>query len=608
MRNTGLLKMFLVFLLYTTLVAVGCFFIFRDHVVAVYKVFYPPSMITVTGQIPLEAGQTIVPELSFFYEAGEEWLTAPVSGSGRFEFELAESTLGVLYTNDGGRSCAIPVDSNHRKFWKLDLGRLAMQKSETVSGRVVDLSGEPIAGATVSIVYIHPFIYFGDAFPAASQIEKNPLSAKTSADGVFELSGLSADLPVYLNVTADGFYTNSLLKLALPMTMRNLEIGLERISEPGQAAAPQAAQLRVVDQQNQVVPAVTCVVRSRLNRSWRAPEAFAQGEDGTYRLEWGGAAETALLTAPGFLPYWVNPAALKSGSQQTVVMHPAAALHAQLASNARIGSLVLRRDATSELVHVKHRTQSSRLNRAEIEGLTPGTYHLTLVGDDHTTPFGQRRREMQTLVLKPGDNEFDVSFSADVLEPPASAQDLTVMLRLEGAPKRTVFLPVARNQFGQRVEGQWTPEEHRWRFDGLAPGKWIFVLDPVFSGVYIEKRVHLSDQEDPGEVVLEYKPEKSLSFRATLDGRPLVNMAVAVYHVQKPRIAMQWTGIDGVVVFNNLGQGRYCVIVSDKEEEGAMVRTFVDWDGEQDIALDLAYDGDSPSGVRAAVSKTRLWP
>ncbi len=130
---------------------------------------------------------------------------AETEADGTFSFEIDEALVNmsryerpILAVHHPGRAAAFHHLSPYEDSGDLNI---RLERSESISGRVVDGSGKPVADAGVGVVMVQPYGSFG--IPNGATVPE--LSAVTSSDGSFTIDGLPRGSTVVLDAVADGF-------------------------------------------------------------------------------------------------------------------------------------------------------------------------------------------------------------------------------------------------------------------------------------------------------------------------------------------------------------------------------------------------------------------
>ena len=140
------------------------------------------------------------------------WATLRTDGSGKFSFEGLPAGKYDLHANKSGLGTAIYGAASVRELGDLlTLGdgeihgdiKLRFLRSASISGRVVDSEGEPVAGANVTL--LRPSREFGE------RVLMNQLGASTNDRGEFKISGVQLGQYYLRCIPTGGAFVGSLV-------------------------------------------------------------------------------------------------------------------------------------------------------------------------------------------------------------------------------------------------------------------------------------------------------------------------------------------------------------------------------------------------------------
>ncbi len=129
--------------------------------------------------------------------------TASTDSSGRFEVAgLPEGRIDLTVEAFGWATARVPGIAVERQRGVADLGTVILRREAKIVGRVQDGDGNPVSGATLTIVPDDPILALAASDGTRGSTEPDALS---DSDGRFEIGGLARGQRVKLRVDCSGF-------------------------------------------------------------------------------------------------------------------------------------------------------------------------------------------------------------------------------------------------------------------------------------------------------------------------------------------------------------------------------------------------------------------
>jgi RNA polymerase sigma-70 factor (ECF subfamily) len=316
-------------------------------------------------------------------ETGETWTS---DRDGEFTFHAAAGAMLEASAGDrvGWASVVPAVEVTHRLA--IAVTRVAAH-DQTISGRVVDESGKPIADAFVHATPEHQKMdmYSSDH----EQPTRAPAVATSAADGTFELHGLDSDT----------YELSSDVEGRAPAMIKNVAGGTRGVAI--ELTSGQALAGTVASADGTPVPAFTLFVfhREGAARDLVLSRSLVDAS-GHFSVHVTPGAYELVAAANGWAQSAPAPATAPGGELR-LVMSPGAILRGKVVS-ASDGSPIARARVTREALHGGTSAQPANVatvTRAdgsfELRGVPPGPVSIVVMGEgfDHKIEAGMTARE-----------------------------------------------------------------------------------------------------------------------------------------------------------------------------------------------------------------------
>lgn len=394
--------------------------------------------------------------------AGEEVPEATADAEGRFELRhLPPGRFDLIARAAGFVPRTLPGIEVPPGTAAVDLGTVALSPGAAIEGRVVDLRGQPIAGAAV-MVSLDELSSLASPMPSLDELT----GATTDTEGRFRIPDLAPGTVVGLKVMAPGRVDAEVPGIEAP-TPSPVEIVLR-------PAARVAG--RVVDERRQGIAEAQVVLTAEAQRAVFGGQALPGGALGQTMTDAAGAfviegvapgTATLVATASGYRPARREGIEVAEGAE-------VAGIEVELSAGAVVTGRVSGADglplpdADVEVVRppveglfdllgsIGLRTQTDADGVYRLEGVPEGQLSIAAQHRDHL-------RAVRDLDVEAGENRLDLRLERG--------------LEVEGRVLDAVGGPVAGAQLylgGQQQMSLVRPvssaEDGSFRFTGVAPG------------------------------------------------------------------------------------------------------------------------------------------
>ena len=423
--------------------------------------------------------------------------------------------------------------------------RIELKAARTVSGRVVNAEGEPVAGATVASV---------DRNDGLGALRSYQSLGVTDAEGRFRVGGLAPGT-LNLEVSADGYQTQWLDGFHVPgdRDVDDVKVVLERGSW---------LDVRVLNAEGEPVPEASVFAvlqapgqeetRSRTlrMRSFAQDRTDAQGRcrlklagPGLYavKTDLGGKASVSVNAGPGGTPVEIRLPRGFQVSGRVIGEDGAGAPGIYVRSEGGPMPAIAQTEADGSFV---------------FSGVAEGRYHLTASEPETgraSLDIEVAGRDVRGLELRLAGKNSSATLSGHFMGvPPEDLSGAKVLAGSTDSSPRT-----------GRVE-----RDGSYTITGLEPGKWD-IWARTSSGRTAQGQIEIEEGARAAILDLNFADEITLSGLVLVDGAPLGGAAVrALKDRSEASFQMVQTSYDGTFSLRGLAPGAWLLVVSGADGIG----------------------------------------
>lgn len=405
---------------------------------------------------PLPEGGEGISQLSARWRGAREARPVTSDEEGRFVVEdLAPGRFDLHVQAEGLAPALVPGVEIPDGEGPVDLGEVELEAGLSLEGRVVDSSGDPVAGVRVAATQMSV------VRAAAGSARRAVPEAYTGAAGRFRVVGLRAGEPAQLTVEREGYATRRLPWVAIPPPEP-----LEIVLEPGSTVAG-----LVVGGDGEPVAGARVTAEAADAGPGSAPASWRQSavtdEEGRFEItDIAGGKLWLQAQARGLLPGEKVPVEVPSGGvldNVRLTLEAGATVLGRVRSpdgepvaGARIEVLAGDRSFGRRSFLSRSDTATDGDGRYRLEGVPTGPQSLAATQQDYA-------RAVRDLDVRPGENRLDFELAAgwevagrviDAAGAPVPGSAVTLR-PAEGSRQETTSGPDGAFAFQGVAEGTW---------------------------------------------------------------------------------------------------------------------------------------------------------